>query len=123
MGATSEGVYALPYEGEEVKLHWANADQYFIKSAENFTRYAFKTTQGRVRFELTYVSTERDNNKSSEGGERRFILADAPLAMDGDELVIFFEYRPDAEKRKQKDLNAQAVQALLNLPEGAPLSK
>lgn len=25
-----EGVYALPYEGEEVKLHWANADQYYI---------------------------------------------------------------------------------------------
>lgn len=118
-----EGVYAMPFEGEEVKLHWANADQYFIKSAENFTRYAFKSAQGRVRLELTYVSTERDNNKSSEGGERRFILADAPLAMDGDELVIYFEYRPDAQKRKQKDLNAQAVQALLSLPEGAPLSQ
>ncbi|MFN9278712.1 MAG: site-specific DNA-methyltransferase [Betaproteobacteria bacterium] len=117
-----EGVYAMPYEGEEVKLHWANADQYFIKSAENFTRYAFKSEQGRVRLELTYVSTERDNNKSSDGGERRFILADAPLALDGDELVIYFEYRPDTEKRKQKDLNAQAVQALLSLPEGAPLS-
>jgi adenine-specific DNA-methyltransferase len=117
-----EGVYAMPYEGEEVKLHWANADQYFIKSAENFTRYAFKSNQGRVRLELTYVSTERDNNKSSDGGERRFILADAPLALDGDELVVYFEYRPDAEKRKQKDLNAQAVQALLSLPEGAPLS-
>ncbi len=117
-----EGVYAMPYEGEEVKLHWANADQYFIKSAENFTRYAFKSNQSRVRLELTYVNTERDNNKSSDGGERRFILADAPLEMDGDELVIYFEYRPDAEKRKQKDLNAQAVQALLSLSEGAPLS-
>lgn len=118
-----EGVYAMPYEGEEVKLHWANADQYFIKSAENFTRYAFKTTQGRVRFELTYVSTERDNNKAIAGGERRFILADAPLFLDGDELVIYFEYRPDAEKRKQKDLNALAIEALLSLPEGAPLSQ
>lgn len=118
-----EGVYAMPYEGEEVKLHWANADQYYIKSAENFTRYAFKTSQGRVRFELTYVSTERDNNKASEGGERRFILADAPLFLDGEELVIYFEYRPDAEKRKQKDLNAQAIEGLLSLPEGAPLSQ
>jgi adenine-specific DNA-methyltransferase len=26
------GVYAIPYEGEELKLHWANADQYYIKS-------------------------------------------------------------------------------------------
>src|SRR3990170_1652070 len=24
--------YAIPYEGEEVKLHWANADQYYIKT-------------------------------------------------------------------------------------------
>ena len=23
-----DGAYAIPYEGEEVKLHWANADQY-----------------------------------------------------------------------------------------------
>jgi adenine-specific DNA-methyltransferase len=27
-----EGVYAIPYEGEEVKLYWANHDQYYIKS-------------------------------------------------------------------------------------------
>ena len=26
--------YAVPYAGEEVKLHWANADQYYIKTAE-----------------------------------------------------------------------------------------
>ena len=25
-----EGVYAIPYEGEEVKLYWANQDQYCI---------------------------------------------------------------------------------------------
>lgn len=31
-----EGVYAIPYEGEEVKLYWANQDQYYIKTSENF---------------------------------------------------------------------------------------
>ena len=25
-----EGVYAIPYEGEEVKLYWANSDQYYM---------------------------------------------------------------------------------------------
>ena len=29
-----DGVYAIPYEGEEVKLHWANADQYYVKTSE-----------------------------------------------------------------------------------------
>lgn len=118
-----EGVYAMPYEGEEVKLHWANADQYYIKTAENFTRYAFKTVQGRVRFELAAASTERDNNKATADNERRFILAAEPLAMDGDELIIRFEYRPDADKRKQKELSTLAVASLLALPEGAPLTE
>lgn len=118
-----EGVYAMPYEGEEVKLHWANADQYYIKTAENFTRYAFKTVKGRVRFELASATTERDNVKATPDNERRFILAENPLALDGDELVISFEYRPDEEKRKQKELNTQAIDALLTLPEGAPLTQ
>ncbi|MES2398410.1 MAG: site-specific DNA-methyltransferase [Pseudomonadota bacterium] len=117
-----EGVYAMPYEGEEIKLHWANADQYYIKTAESFTRYAFKTAQGRVRFELVAASTERDNNKATADNERRFILAAEPLAMDGDELIIRFEYRPDADKRKQKELSTLAVTSLLALPEGAPLT-
>ena len=29
-----KNVYAIPYEGEEVKLHWANHDQYYIKTSE-----------------------------------------------------------------------------------------
>ncbi|RKJ15234.1 site-specific DNA-methyltransferase, partial [Butyricicoccus sp. 1XD8-22] len=37
-----EGVYAIPYEGEEVKLYWANQDQYYIKTSENFKDYTFK---------------------------------------------------------------------------------
>ena len=35
-----EGVYAIPYEGEEVKLYWANHDQYYIKTSENFRDYS-----------------------------------------------------------------------------------
>ena len=27
--------YLIPYDGEEVKLHWANADQYYVKTTEN----------------------------------------------------------------------------------------
>lgn len=33
--------YAIPYNGEEVKLHWANSDQYYIKTAEYFTNFTF----------------------------------------------------------------------------------
>ena len=30
--------YAVPYNGEEVYLHWANRDQYYVKSGEPFLR-------------------------------------------------------------------------------------
>ena len=37
-----EGVYAIPYEGEEIKLYWANQDQYYIKTSEYLRDYAFR---------------------------------------------------------------------------------
>jgi adenine-specific DNA-methyltransferase len=53
------GVYAIPYEGEEVKLHWANADQYYIKSSEDFRDYSFTLLSGKkVHFKLVEASTE-----------------------------------------------------------------
>jgi adenine-specific DNA-methyltransferase len=73
-----EGVYAIPYEGEEVKLYWANHDQYYIKSSEYLRDYAFKLSDGRrVHFRLAAADTEKDNNKPANGNDRRFILAEA----------------------------------------------
>jgi len=114
-----EGVYALPYEGEEVKLHWANHDQYYIKTSENLKNFTFKAANGkRVRFEVVAGGTETNNNKAQEGKERRFILhAAAPTEIKGDELIIRFEYRPDADKRKQDALNQNAIEALSPLAE------
>ncbi len=58
-------VYAIPYEGEEVKLHWANADQYYIKTSEYFKNYRFKINDDKaIVFTLVEASTEQNNNKS-----------------------------------------------------------
>ena len=68
-------VYAIPYEGEEVKLHWANADQYYIKTSEYFKDYRFKLSNGKtVTFELVEASTEQNNNKAQGDKERRFAI-------------------------------------------------
>ena len=111
-----EGVYAIPYEGEEVKLYWANADQYYIKTSENFRDYIFKLSdERRVHFKLVAADTEQNNNKAAEGQERRFILSEQePLIEGNGELLIRFEYRADADKRKQGDLNAEAVRWILS---------
>ena len=110
-----EGVYAIPYEGEEVKLYWANSDQYFIKTTEQFRDYSFTLTDGkRVTFKVAEASTEHNNNQPSNGQERRFLLRDSePVVEEDGDLAIRFEYRPDPEKRKQVALNAQAVQRIL----------
>jgi adenine-specific DNA-methyltransferase len=103
-------VYAIPYEGEEVKLHWANADQYYIKTSEYFKIYRFKLANGKtVAFELIEASTEQNNNKTQGDKERRFaIYTDKVCETAGDEFKIYFTYEPADKKIKQSDLLEQA---------------
>ena len=110
-----EGVYAIPYEGEEVKLHWANHDQYYIKTTEYFRDYAFKTQRGqRVHFKIAEADTEKDNIKAANGNDRRFLLhGDKPVVEENGELVIRFEYRPDSEKRRQDAINADTAKRVV----------
>jgi adenine-specific DNA-methyltransferase len=108
-----EGVYAIPYEGEEVKLYWANHDQYYIKSTEYLRNYTFKLRDGRrVHFKVVEADADVDNNKPQTGKERRFSLAEAhPVAVENGDLCIRFNYQTDT--RKQAELNTAAVTALL----------
>lgn len=107
-------VYAIPYEGEEVKLHWANHDQYYIKSSENFKNYIFKTGDGKfVHFQLKEVSTEQNNNKSQGDAERRFAIYSAlPVEENGEELLINFTYEPVSKATKQETLINEALEIL-----------
>jgi len=85
--------YAIPYNGEEVYLYWANHDQYYIKTAQYFTDYSFKAPNGvTVHFQLTAAEVEQDNVK----GDKRFFLPRlAEMTWDeaADQLLILFEYR------------------------------
>ena len=134
--------YAIPYNGEEVMLHWANKDQYYTKSGENFSDYRFTLSDGRrVHFKLVAADTAKDNQKDNEK-KRTFVLAqDQPAQYDEEtgeclspaiepisqsednkELVIRFEYRTsaieqtktgkDADGEKDNSLNAQTVRSI-----------
>lgn len=102
--------YAIPYEGEEVKLHWANADQYYIKSSEYLKDYVFKIDgDKRIHFKLVDATEEKDNIKQEQGKERKFKLyEDEPIEVEDSDLYIQFTYLPD--KAKQTDLNKKAVE-------------
>ena len=108
--------YAVPYNGEEVYLHWANRDQYYVKSGEHFSTYRFKSQGITVTFDLRDVDIEKDNVK----GTKRFFVplsAETTYKSETDEIRIPFEYRPltDAEKKrysgqKQQDKILEAVE-------------
>lgn len=136
--------YAIPYAGEEVMLHWANKDQYYIKSGENFANYAFKLDDGRkVSFKLLAADTAKDNRKDNDA-DRRFVLIEphtrTKLDEDGEEfeqtyqpvevvkstgiingesvvteeLVIHFEYKAMKKGTKQDALVQTAIATILS---------
>lgn len=105
-------VYAIPYEGEEVKLHWANADQYYIKTGEYFRNYRFTLNDGKYcEFTLKEATVEQNNNLTQNNMERRFaICKDNPVEITGDTLHLNFTYELMPKATKQKELIDQAYE-------------
>lgn len=99
--------YAVPYDGSEVVLHWANKDQYYIKTTENFSHFSFDPRQAlqkdergisrqlfddvaskvgaggtalKVHFRVVDAAEGPHNNvKADDKDERYFILDDEAL--------------------------------------------
>ena len=106
--------YAIPYEGEEVKLHWANSDQYYIKSGEYFRDYTFKVNDKVIHLKLSDAETEQNNNKATSDKERRFvILENNPCEVIEDELYINFEYKAIGKENQDK-LNEKSIAKALD---------
>lgn len=113
-----DDAYAIPYSGEEVKLYWANADQYYIKTSEYFKNYSFvlPTSRRKIHFVLRDADTEQNNNKAANNMERRFQLCEEDcIAEDDGELNIFFTYELMPKTTKQdaliKDAEAKVISA------------
>jgi len=121
--------YAVPYNGEEVFFHWANKDQHYVKSGENFRDYSFKVeglgTKYRIRFILSDATTPKDNTK---GKYRYFFPQPKKTTFDKKTktLILPFEYRlPTTEEvqkygTKTKGQDAILVEAVPNVMEAVP---
>ena len=139
--------YAIPYAGEEVMLHWANSDQYYIKTSENFSHFSFDAAKHpdvvkmdalaklaakvpetlKVHFEIVDAE-EGDHGNIKQGKDRFFILHDEKKCevKDG-EVYVYFEYREDPEMsgqsaKWQERRRAEAVNALKTALSAAGLS-
>lgn len=104
--------YAIPYNGEEVRLYWANSDQYYTKTGLLFRDYTCKLNDYKVIFRIVSAIEELGSKKATK--ERFFVLDDenpieilpSPLAGEGKgegdikdkTLIIRFQYRELTDK-------------------------
>ncbi|MEI2635821.1 MAG: site-specific DNA-methyltransferase [Methylotenera sp.] len=132
--------YAVPYDGSEVYLHWANKDQYYIKTTESFNKFSFDlalaqdvdtqlfadTTSLKVHFKLVDAEEGEHNNVKASSDKDRYFIVDetqpiewGPVTEGEAELSVRFQYRVDTEKtgnannwRAKRNLKNQ--EAILN---------
>jgi len=106
--------YAIPYNGEEVYLHWANNDQYYVKTGEYFNDYRFRSPYGiSVHFMLVAADIEKDNVK---GDKQFFMPIPHEIAFDSEkkEITIAFRYRPLTEQEEIKYGQRNQQDAIIN---------
>lgn len=121
--------YAIPYSGEEVKLHWANADQYYIKSGEGFSHYDFALPNGaKVHFRLVSAVLSKDNIKDNEcvrcftlwnpddaeGVEPNTYPKEA-IEEKADGLYIYFQYKRFKKGTQQAKVSDETVEKVREL--------
>lgn len=99
--SSQDAKFMIPYNGEEVFFHWANRDQYYVKTSENFRTYRFQADGFDVEFRVEDANVPQDNVK---GDERYFILGNDPVAWDEDDeiLTVTFQYRLITENEAQE---------------------
>ncbi len=89
--------YAIPYNGEEVKLYWANNEQYYTKTGLLFRDYTFKSNDYKVIFRIVSAREELGSKKATKA--RFFILDDEnPKETEDKALIIRFQYRELTEE-------------------------
>jgi len=103
--------YYVPYNGEEVVLHWATKDMYYVKTGEYFKKYSFKAGRFTVTFRLVEAEVETGNVK----GEKKFFMLseENPVQLDevNSSVEIRLNYRglSEEEKRKHGTRNVQSA--------------
>ncbi len=116
--------YAIPYSGEEVVLHWATKDQYYVKTTEQLKNYRFRVRDYSVAFEVVDAAPQEGNNREKN---RRFVISgENPVEWDAEKktLKLKFEFRPltqqeqnehgkNENQKPQESLNRKAEEAVL----------
>lgn len=123
--------YAVPYSGEEVMLHWANKDQYYIKSSKDLKDYTFTLPERFEGKRVQFKCERQDPVLNNNNAKREFHLdEEAEIQIADDHLVVPFHFKIVDKTRTQPEtkkwiesivsqLPPEWQQALNHTPEGA----
>jgi adenine-specific DNA-methyltransferase len=108
--------YAVPYSGEEVMLHWANKDQYYIKSSKDLKDYTFTLPEQFGGKRIQFKCERQDPVLNNNNAKREFHLdldddgspqIETSEDADGKEaLVIGFHFKIVDKTRTKKETEA-----------------
>lgn len=121
-----DGAYIVPYNGEEVKLHWANFDQYYIKTDKNFKDYAFDLDDSfSVIFKVQDALVDKDNNKSKYKKVLTLQDVEKPIEIvensEKSSMIINFSYKQQ-ENITQKEINKNILTSIKELLKDSNIS-
>ncbi len=102
---SKDNKYAIPYNGEEVYLYWANNDQYYIKTGENFKSYSFKAGSIKVNFEIVSEEVELEKGNIKDPEKKFFIFHDASYYANKKLVSVLFGYRGLADEETKAILD------------------
>ncbi len=112
--------YAIPWDGEEVVLHWANKDQYYIKTGERFTHYRWQSEAGgrtfTVEFRLTDADLPANNNKDAKKKFNLLVADKVEWQEDKTTLILPFHYRgltPEEEGQLIGSIEAKLRESII----------
>jgi len=112
-----DNAYMIPYNGEEVKLYWANHDQYYIKTGDNFKNYVFTngiaTPNQDVTVEFRLKEAETAQNNNIEDKDRRFVPTEDFFQWDAESrtLNLWFRFTKPTPEEKEKWGDKQDVKS------------
>lgn len=115
--------YAVPYSGEEVMLHWANKDQYYIKSSKDLKDYTFTLPPQFGGKRIKFKCERQDPILNNNNAKREFHLEvdgegnpHVEESEDGESLVFGFHFKIVDKARTKPETKAWIEHLLELLP-------
>ena len=97
--------YMIPYNGQEVELHWATRNSYYVKTTEYFINYSFAVSDllnTDVKYKVNFRIKDANLDKNFVASERKYFFIDEdPIILHDGEVDILFNFRPIREEEKE----------------------